>query len=69
MKISQLIKDKQLLKRIFPFNVTTDYLSINPKNNVLEERFGFHSSTEIQKRIKNILNLITPNQRPVLNCN
>jgi acyl-CoA reductase-like NAD-dependent aldehyde dehydrogenase len=53
MKISQLIKDKLLLKRIFPFNVTTDYLSINPKNNVLEERFGFHSSAEIQKRIKN----------------
>ena len=52
MKISKLFKDKQLLKKIFPFNVT-DYLSINPKNNVLEEKFGFHSSSEIQKRIKN----------------
>lgn len=53
MKISHLIKDKQLAKKIFPYKVTTDYLSINPKNNVLEERFGFHSSVEIQKRIKN----------------
>ena len=52
MKISHLIKDKTLLKKLFPYNVT-DYLSINPLNNVLEERFGFHSSQEIQKRIKN----------------
>lgn len=52
MKISHLIKDKTLLKKLFPFNVT-DYISINPSNNVLEERFGFHSSQEIKKRIKN----------------
>jgi acyl-CoA reductase-like NAD-dependent aldehyde dehydrogenase len=52
MKVSHLIKDKKLLNKLFPYNVT-DYLTINPKNNVLEERFGFLSSSEIQKRIKN----------------
>lgn len=52
MKISQLIKDKPLLKRLFPFN-QHDFLSINPKNNVLEEKFDFLSSSEIQKKIKN----------------
>ena len=52
MRISNIIKDKQLFKRIFPYNVT-DYASINPKNNVIEERFGFHSSNEIQKQLKN----------------
>ena len=52
MKISQLIKDKPLLKKLFPYSIN-DYLSINPKNNVLEEKYGFYSSSNIQKKIKN----------------
>jgi len=51
MKISHLIKDKSLIKKLFPYSIN-DYLSINPKNNILEERFGYHSSSHINQMIK-----------------
>jgi len=50
-KISNLLKDKNLVKEIFPYSVS-DYQTINPLNNSLSQKFSTLSSMETSKLIQ-----------------
>lgn len=52
MKISNIIKDKQLLKKIFPYDKNF-YTSIDPINNQIIKQYDTDSSLLIQNKVKN----------------
>ncbi len=50
MKISSIIKDKQLFRKIFPLS-HLEYQTINPVNNKLIAKFDFDTEGDIRDKI------------------
>ena len=51
MKISNLIKDKKLLQKLFPYG-NDEFISINPINNKLIKRYEYDSSDQLEVKLK-----------------
>lgn len=50
MKISSILKDKQLYRKIFPYN-HLEFQTINPMNNKLIAKFDYDTDADIQDKI------------------
>jgi acyl-CoA reductase-like NAD-dependent aldehyde dehydrogenase len=52
MKISKIIKNTNLLKKIFPYN-PTDFQTIDPVNNKFIKRYDSDTKDKIKEKIEN----------------